>query len=406
MAPKRASIKRKCEAADAPAAVAAAPPATGEAPILTTASAPKRSKLEPIVKALEGAELPEDCRAMLISMVPGCLETAADERQELQAMAVSMIDDVFQARQTAMEQAILDAEAKLVDIEAGRGSLDGNVAKADTELAERVVIVEARKKVLATASQEVVAAKSAAGDAREAQRLSDEEHIKVAGEKSTLEAVLRDHFTPLKEGKWESTCGVHLGALLPVAKRIELDQSLVSAMPSSCSKKPEERGPFDQMVVTQLEELLVQKVAAFVAQLEAAGPQAEERRLTAEAAQKNADEAKERQQQAASEVFSAQASQREQSAALDAAKAAVQNFEPTLRAATEAIEQAKASLEEFRSCNLVCFETARDAKTEVAATPEAAVSEVTADAPAPEAKIVQEDDERSAALHQVAVGGQ
>merc|ERR1719183_1143135 len=101
-----------------------------------------------------------------------------------------MISDVMATERAAMEQAIRDEEAKLNEVEASRGGLDSKVTDADQELAERVVKVEERKKVLAVASQEVLSAKAGAAEAKEAQRRSAIAADTLAAEKKAVEAIL------------------------------------------------------------------------------------------------------------------------------------------------------------------------------------------------------------------------
>lgn len=388
MAPKRVTTKRKGGEAIDSSPVPEKKVKPGACPVPEKKGKVELS-IEAVAKAIESADLPENCKAMLLSMVPVSLDTAVENRHDLQAMAVTMISDVMATERAAMEQAIRDEEAKLNEVEASRGGLDSKVTDADQELAERVVKVEERKKVLAVASQEVLSAKAGAAEAKEAQRRSAIAADTLVAEKKAVEAILEEHFKPLKDGTWEAA-QVHISALLPLAKRIDLDASLVSAMPSSCTKKPEERGPFDQMVITQLEETLLAKVASLTEQVEAAGPEGVTRAAAAEAALEALESSKARQQQAASDVFEVQAAQREAAGKLEAAKATLANYEPAYKQATEVRDQKKTRLETFLSWNVAAFELLRDRREQE-------------EQEAPAKEITSLDAMENA--HQVAVGG-
>lgn len=294
-------------------------------------------------------------------MVPGCLETPADERQEFQALAVGMIGDALSGRRASLQQAVRDEDAKVHDVEASRAALEQKVSEAEDLLAASAELVEERRRALSTASQEVLATKTALNEAQEVRRQGDAAMLTVSKDKEAVEVALEENFRPLKDGTWETAqAKAHIGALVPLVKRINLEMSLVTALPSSCTKPPSERGPFDQMVVDKLEELLLAKVKEFADKLEAAGPEFANRAAALEAAQKAADDTRERQTQAAAAVVEAQGAYQEKVAAVNEAKAALLASEPTYKATTKARDEKQAVLEAFETSSLKCFEFLRD----------------------------------------------
>eukprot|EP00929_Paragymnodinium_shiwhaense_P057442 TRINITY_DN2874_c0_g1_i1.p1 TRINITY_DN2874_c0_g1~~TRINITY_DN2874_c0_g1_i1.p1 ORF type:complete len:394 (+),score=147.03 TRINITY_DN2874_c0_g1_i1:71-1252(+) len=393
MAPKRGN-KRAREAAE---------PAVDAAADATEKASKQLEQLRPVAEAIEASTLSDSCKAMLLAFVPVCLDTPCDARDPLQAMAVSMLGQFFEARQAEFTKAIEEESAKLVEVEAGAGDLDAKVSNAERQLAEvGEASLEAKKKELAAASQAMVATKAAAADAKEAQRNGDATYADALEEKTAVEAILSENLPALRDSNWEAIqAKVHIEAMMPVAKRLKLDASLLSAMPSSLIKEPNQRGPFDQMVIQQLEEVLNSKAVTLGQQIEAEGPAAQDRAAAVEAAQKAAEEAKVRQQQAASAVFEAQAVVKDLNAALDEAKAAKEGFGPQFREATQVRDRKVKELEAFESINTVCFTKFRDRTSENStAGSGAAVAEVTGTSPK---KVVEQ------AVHpatQVAVGGQ
>lgn len=392
MAPKRVN-KRAREAAEEKAVADSAP---------AEKVAKQSDVLKPVAEAIETADLPDSCRAMLLSFVPVCLDSPREERDSLQSLAVDMLSKFFASRRACMKKAIEDESAKLVEWEANAGDLDAKVAAAERELAEKgEASLEVKKKELAVASQAMVATKAAATDAKEAQKAGDVTHQEALEEQQGVEAILKDNLVALKEGNWEAAKAQGcIEGLMPLAKRLKLDPSLISAMPSSLIKAPSERGPFDLMVIQQLEEILHAKAKSLAEQIQADGPAVQERAAAVDVAQHAAEEAKQRQQQAASAVFEAQAVVKDLQAALDETKATKESFAPKFREAAGVRDRKMKELEVFETVSLVSFEKLKDRTTsEMSGAADKTKSE---EAPTP-SKVVEQP---TSAAMQVAVGGQ
>merc|ERR1712028_119123 len=65
-------------------------------------------------------------------------------------------------------------------------------------------------------------------------------------------------------GKMKKRCN----AVVSFAKKLSFDASLISSLPGSLSKKPDERSPFDGMVLQQFEVGVLEKVQQLSANLE------------------------------------------------------------------------------------------------------------------------------------------
>jgi len=339
--------------------------------------AKQNEEFKPVIEAIQAAELSDSCRAMLLSFVPACLDTPRESRDSLQNLAVDLLSKFFDSRRAEMKKAIEEESEKLVAWETGAGELDAKVAKAQQELTEvGEAKHEEKKKELATASQAMVASKAAASDAKEAQKSGDATYEDAVAEKKAVEAIVTTNLPSLKEGQWAAdTAQGQIDGIMPLAKKLKLDASLVSAMPSSLIKAPADRGPFDQMVIQQLEEVLQAKSISLAEQIEAEGPAVKERAAAVEQAQKAADEAKLRQQQAASAVFEAQAVVKDLQTALGEAKAEKESYGPKFKAATQVRDSKTKELEVFETVSLVCFEKLRERAAEPAMEPEKAASE-------------------------------
>lgn len=314
-----------------------------------------------VFEALGSADLPEACRAMLLALAPGCFETPVEERQEPQAVAASMIGNVITSQFGTLEKAVQDEDAHLQQAEAALASSQVMMLQAEAELAEKRGKAESAKLALEGVSQELMVAKESLAAARREMQAGEDKVAEARNEKKAVVDALQDHFAPLRDGAWETGQGkTHIAVVLDLAKRLQLELSLVTAMPSSCTKRPSERGPFDQMVVSKLEELLREKARAFQGRLDAAAPEAFERLALVEAAQRGADAAAERQQQAADVLSSALGRQKQQEADLEDARSAVRTSECRRRSAAERREQRDKARKAFHSRSVVCFESLRD----------------------------------------------
>merc|ERR1712070_864800 len=162
-----------------------------------------------------------------------------------------------------------------------------------------------------------------------------------------LTSALDEHLKVLKEGSWETgSAKRHLDALLPLATKLT-DESLVTALPSTCCKPPADRSSFDNMVMDQLSASLTARLTQLNADLEAAKPAKAQRAADVAAAKQVLAEAEDAQQKASEATTAALSAQRDTLAVLDIAKSDVAAFKPQLRKAKEAADEAQAEVDLF-----------------------------------------------------------
>merc|ERR1719336_188822 len=90
----------------------------------------------------------------------------------------------------------------------------------------------------------------------------------------------------------------HVNLLVPLAKRLALDDSLLTALPSACAGAPDKRGSFDNMVIDQLRQHLDKKFAVLQETLDKAAAAIKEHAAAVAAAQEGLDGASSAQQSA------------------------------------------------------------------------------------------------------------
>lgn len=317
-----------------------------------------------IVEALEhplADGLNADCRRMLVAMLPQGLLVPVDQRHEVQAQTVKMVQEVFEDVQAKM-QAEIDAEAaKLAEVEDSKSELESRASETEAALASATEVMEAKTASLAEASKAMLAAKAELAEKEQEQTAGDADVKKTQADKDGIDAALSEDFRKLRDGDVEAgQAKAHYEVLAALAAKLGMDESLLTALPTCMMKRPEERGSFDAMVVAQLGETLSAKAAELAAALQAAAPAREQRAAAVAAAQQALASAREVQEAGAAELSAAQGAQKEAEAALAAAKAALLEFEPRLAQALQAREEKSAQFENFCNYNLECFTELRD----------------------------------------------
>jgi len=275
---------------------------------------------------------------------------------------VSWVGDVIAGVQERLNAELTAAEEALATAERTRAELRQREAEAVAALTQRQEAVKAKEAELASRSEVVQTAKIQLSEAKEAQRIGDASLVETRKDKEVLDAALEGNVRPLKEAdafKAEDAEG-HVSALMPLAKKLGLEDSLLMALPSACTCPPVRRGSFDSMVIDQLEESLKKRVAGLVDILDGGAGAAGEREAAVAAAQQALDRANGVQQAAAAELAEAQAEQLRGAEALMAAEAAQGAQASELGAAAEARDGKAAELQNFGGYNLECFNALRD----------------------------------------------
>lgn len=283
-----------------------------------------------------------------------------------------MIAEVYDAIELKLKTTAETESAKVTEIEASKDTLDKALSEAESRHSATTATVESCKATLAQCFGTMSERKLAVAAAQEAERAGNAPGLIVEEEHQALKCVLDEHLKVLKEGSWETgSAKRHLDALLPLATKLT-DESLVTALPSTCIKPPAERSTFDNMVVDQLESSLTSKLTQLSADIETAKPAKAQRAADVEKAQLILKEAEDAQQKASDDTTSALSAQKDTLAVLEVAKSEVAAFKPLLKKAKEAADEAQAEAELFHdNCrqHFTSLSAAETPKVEVAVEP-------------------------------------
>jgi len=318
--------------------------------------------VEAINHPLSG-DLDAETRKMLVSTIAQGLCVPLGEREEVQEVSVRMLEQVFENIMGRMQAEIDTATEALDSQESKKARLEKDVTQADAALEEASTELSERKNKLAESTKETMEATAALVQIETAQKDADAQHQQAKEDKEAIEAALTMDFRLLRDGEADAEqAKQHYDKLAALVGKLQLDSSLLTALPTCMMKKPSERGSFDAMVVATLEEGLKSKVAKLAESIEAGEPEAAARRQAAESASQALEAAKNTQQELANSLNTTTELKQEREKDKQAALTALSKHEPEVKAASQAKIQKEEQLQSFTDWNHACFKLLRDAK--------------------------------------------
>jgi len=337
------------------------------------------SKMVGVVEALRQAtEIPEDCRTMLEAGVPGCLGPPANERHQLQSSMVQWIGETIEGVEARLRQAVDEEAAKVAKADEACKEAENAVSDAKGILEAKDAELAEKKSAKNEAVQAVKSAKAGLTEAQVAQKKGDASLAEAGKHKEEYEGILNNHVGYLKEddGFDVNRAKTHTTEVMRTAKKIGLDESLLTALPSACTTTPSQRGSFDKMVISELESSFQNKVAALTEEMSTGAEATANRAAAVAGAEQVVQAAEEVQKDAEAALAAAQAAQGEAVAGLQEAEKNKKAKAAEQAAVGELKKKSEQVLERFVGHNVMCFSTLRDkvSKPEVAASPAPATS--------------------------------
>lgn len=346
----------------------------------------KKQKVNPMIEAIcdaiDFAELPESCRLMLKAIIPDSFGIASDQRHAIQAKAVESVGQVLDGIKAQMEAAIAEEVAKVEGADNAKAELEAKVTEAKERLTQISEDVVAKKAISTEVSRNVVEKRTTLAAAKEAQQNGDVLIAKAKTDKEAFEGAIKDHVEPLLNSEIDGAAATgHYKALQPFIAKLTVEESLISPLPGICSKASADRGPFDTMVLKQLEKSILDQFAQLETTIAQETPAAADRDAAVTAAQEAHNVAVKEQHQAVTEWNTAQAAQKEAEAVVQAAEVNVLNNEPEYKKVTAVRDEKIQALKAFETWNYECYQVCRDKVTPV---PEAEKVAPVAEAEAPQ----------------------
>ncbi|CAE7878806.1 hypothetical protein AK812_SmicGene39122 [Symbiodinium microadriaticum] len=328
-----------------------------------------KSTYDGIVEAIQhplAENLTDSVRQMLLAMLPEGLCVPEDKRHEAQSSYVNMVSEIFEGILKKLNDNVAGAAAEVARIEASKSGLELRVTECDEALQAATTHAVECKVKLADATKAVLTCKSNLGDKQKLQKEGDVAFQAAKAEKVALEGALSEDFRLLRDGEVEGALAdTHYKKLEVLASNLDLEASLMSALPTCMVKKPAERGSFDTMVVAQLQDKLAKRVADLVEIIQSGEPSAAARQQAVDSAARDLDAAKQVQQQEAEALQAATDLQKACEGRRAEALLNVEQHEPQLTAAKKTVVDNEIERDVFQDRNLVCFKTLQNRQTEM-----------------------------------------
>jgi chromosome segregation ATPase len=333
----------------------------------------KKAKIDPVLESVaevinEAEHLPEKCRVMLVELLPLSVNIMVEKRHELQTLVVGMVEETLSTKKYEIEAALAAENLKLSALKGSEGELISSVKELEFALNDQQEVVEKANGMLADKTTLANASTAALAGRKDAQTAGDKKMEEAKKQKAALEAAFETHFkAPMAEG----LAGPHFNELEPFLNTIEIEASLLTALPSSCAKSKEHRGAFDDVVLQELEKAINCKLESLSGFLVTEVNASLERQAAVQAAETEDETNKIAQCQATADLESAQKEFSEREAKLNNAKLKVEEFQPQLAQLAEAVDKVEKSLAEFEDGPLANFmacktKTGNSAPVEVA----------------------------------------
>lgn len=310
-----------------------------------------------VAEALADAEaFPKPVLQMLSASVKQCLGVPKEERHSFQEQVIDMVRNVLTSVQSGMEEQIQAAEQKVASADGEKSTRDAAAEAAAAVHAQKVEATAAAKAQVAATAEAQKAAKEAMVAAIKEQQAGDAELNAAAAKLEKLTSCKADCFEPLSVGSLEAApANEAVSTVSQIGKEFKFDSSMLTSLPSAILKRPDQRGSFDVLVISQAAEEL-QKHVAGLEQVLAAGAPPKQQRADKVAQTSAASEAAVAAAQAAKDALkAAQGEEKEAEQAKKAAAKAVQSFMPEMKQVASGLDELKTELDAMKDGPVTAF---------------------------------------------------
>lgn len=327
-----------------------------------TAAAAKKTKLDPGVAAVMSAveqtpSLPEGARRLLLAIAPYTFGTAVEQRHEAQTKAAAMIGEAVAVREQLLQEQVRTTEERRDEATQSLAGLEASCKEAEEVLGAAVGAADAQRLALAEAEGAVTRARAVVAEKQVSHKPLEAELAKAQEELRSLQAAAEGPLRAIVEGPCddETLAKEHYAALLPFIERLGLDESLLSALPSSCTTPLAARSDFGKMAVQELGNAFGRSVAKAAEAVEARAAVVREAHASVGSVAAELDAAV-ASANSAEEALDA-ARQRQEAAAIAAATAKrdCASQRAALEDLTERVTAAISALQEFQDTSLASF---------------------------------------------------
>lgn len=324
------------------------PPHKKVAPVLKkygVTQAAFKQMVEVLQHPLAG-HLTEDCKQMILAMLPHSLCVPSDQREEVQNLAVKMFEEVVASVEGHLKEALEAEKSKVKTITDSKEQLLSDVSKAQEQLKDAEKDLEQKNQELTASSQAVVAAKTFLSKKEEEQTTGDASLLQTEADKTELQKAFEGVFLMVEAG--ESTdSAAQLKVFESAMKKLTMEESLKMAILPVLQKPPAERGGFDATVLSEFQNIFEAKLRELSEMLQQGAPERQARQLCVDQARAQLEEAKTKQKECSGELLASKQKQKEATSALKEVEASVASYEATLKAAMDVQDEKQKDVDSF-----------------------------------------------------------
>lgn len=293
------------------------------------------------------SDLPEDCKKMIVAMLPYSLCVPSDEREEVQNVAVKMFEEVVASVEVNLKEALEAEKSKVKTITDSKEQLLSGVSKAQEQLKDAEKDLDQKNQELTASSQAVVAAKTSLSKKEEEQKTGDASLLQTEADKAELQKAFEGVFLMVEAGESTLDSAAQLKVFESAMKKLTMEESLKTAIIPVLQKPPAERGGFDATVLSEFQNIFEAKLRELSEILQQGAPERQARQLCVDEARAQLDEAETKQKECSGELLASKQKQKEATSALKEAEGAVTSYEATLKAAMNVQEEKQKDLDSF-----------------------------------------------------------
>lgn len=316
-----------------------------------------RAVVEALGHPLGTEGLPEDCRQMLVAILPFALCVPSDLRSERQTTFVRMIGDVLNCVEAKLKDAVIVAVGQLAANEAQKELLESLVGEAEDSRTAAVAAMRISERAISDATVTLSAKQSVLTQRRIEEEKAGVEQNQRKASLSSFENLLLGTIPALQTRAAEATECEQMQVL---AGKLGLEESVVIALPNAMGKKPDERGPFDKLLLDQVSDKMQERISALRIHIEAGDVAAVSRAEAMAAASVAVEKAAAVKNGAEESLISAMAAEAKATKKIKTTKVALAAYSPTCAQALQVKCAAEKELEAWRTAHLRAYIHLRD----------------------------------------------
>jgi len=316
---------------------------------------PEAKKFSAIDVALRTTDLGLTAEALITitSALPLSLASPKNERHPFQEQAVAAVGDLLARIQDQKTEAITKTAAARDEVEKEKESQDAKVKEMQEDYEVKSKSCQELKTALAGVARAFQSAKVAVGEAEKSQRAVVDKIQSASKDKAAVEQLVQD-MASIHERPSEIS-----SFLKKLSNQVDVDATMITAIPCTLGKEPSARGTFDEVVMTQLNETTSKRIEELSGVQKSAEQLQAEQSATVESAQAALQKARDAQLEHARKYNDASVNATVANDALKAARKELTQITKMLNAAKTDFMNAECESELFKTDVVDAFEQLR-----------------------------------------------